>query len=296
MMQPKGIEGATQKLDATPTEIHNSWLSLVARYAEMDISVPGDYLIAIAALAEEYHSRNPALGRYLAGHWAGHLQYSLDWIVAYPCHEMGTYRAPSWSWASVQGGWPFLYNNFTKGEPQIEILECATSLAELTLPFGAVTNGYLKIRARLAQVGWRRLGEHHASVYYITNQKVNKEEEVKNKTEPHEIAKAYPDTIENFPPPDNGAATNETVSLMDLYTHTSANLMVVSLVLRKCGENTFDRWAASGKTFKIMAPPTLLTRGCFILFDQFHNAEWKEQDNREDAAIHRKRNYEEQEQ
>ena len=208
----------------------------------MRISVPGDFLIAIAALAKEYHSWNPALGRYLAGHWAEHLEYSLDWIAANPFHEIGTYRAPSWSWASIEGA-TYLDTSIhaSKGEPQIQILECTTMLAEVTLPFGAVTNGHLKIRARLQQVGWRRQNNDYASIYHISNEEVNKDEEEKDKTAPQEIAKAYPDTMENFPLPENDAATNETAFLMNLYALDSYNDRGYSLVLRKCRESTFRR-------------------------------------------------------
>ena len=56
MIQPKGIDRPTQESDITSTEIHDSWLGIVNAHTKMRISVPGDFLIAIAALAEEYHS------------------------------------------------------------------------------------------------------------------------------------------------------------------------------------------------------------------------------------------------
>ena len=78
LIQPNGLDGSNQRSDGTSWVLHDSWLRIVSAYATMAVSDPSDYLMAIAALAEEYHYWYPALGGYLAGHWAGRLHYSLD--------------------------------------------------------------------------------------------------------------------------------------------------------------------------------------------------------------------------
>ncbi|KIJ58710.1 hypothetical protein HYDPIDRAFT_163193 [Hydnomerulius pinastri MD-312] len=85
-------------------KFREAWRVNVKNYTSRAISVPGDKLIALAALAEEYHDviRTP----YLAGLWERTLLADLLWSrdtdsAALPCPK--SYRAPSWSWAAIDG-------------------------------------------------------------------------------------------------------------------------------------------------------------------------------------------------
>ncbi|PVH99186.1 HET-domain-containing protein, partial [Periconia macrospinosa] len=58
-----------------------------------------DKLVAISAITRELQSFFDC--RYIAGHWERDLLRQLDWSGANYSERSDTYRAPSWSWASV---------------------------------------------------------------------------------------------------------------------------------------------------------------------------------------------------
>jgi hypothetical protein len=76
---------------------------VVGSYSRMELSVPSDKLIALSGIAKHVMSRMNST--YVAGMWREQLELSLLWYV----HRYQTaprpvsYRAPSWSWASVDG-------------------------------------------------------------------------------------------------------------------------------------------------------------------------------------------------
>ncbi|EGO51430.1 hypothetical protein NEUTE1DRAFT_104474 [Neurospora tetrasperma FGSC 2508] len=91
------------------------WESLVMRYSRCDLTYLYDKLPALSGLAQIFSvARGPDfsldLNSYLAGIWRPHLPKALCWytksneksgqIRRYRPHP---YRAPSWSWASVEG-------------------------------------------------------------------------------------------------------------------------------------------------------------------------------------------------
>jgi hypothetical protein len=77
-----------------------AWSWCISEYAPRDLTMESDKLPAIAALAELF---SDGLGDYLGGIWSNSWQRTLSWgsaVVTFP----KTARAPSWSWASVDGG------------------------------------------------------------------------------------------------------------------------------------------------------------------------------------------------
>lgn len=77
-------------------------------YAGLDLSVPGDKLVAISAIAKETRAQFSRLGapssaEYLAGIWKHSLPGGLLWNLRDSGRRPPSYRAPSWSWASVDG-------------------------------------------------------------------------------------------------------------------------------------------------------------------------------------------------
>ncbi|PMD34225.1 HET-domain-containing protein [Hyaloscypha variabilis F] len=82
-----------------------AWSELVHNYTSCNLTKPGDKLIALSGVAkrlEEYTQ-----DEYLAGLWRKHLPSQLLWEItldqAGPLVPAKVYRAPSWSWASVDG-------------------------------------------------------------------------------------------------------------------------------------------------------------------------------------------------
>jgi hypothetical protein len=83
------------------------WESLVERYSTKLLTYGSDKLIALSGLADMFVSRTG--GRYLAGLWEGDLLHGLVWSVApnkdvcRPGSIHPSFRAPTWSWASIDG-------------------------------------------------------------------------------------------------------------------------------------------------------------------------------------------------
>jgi hypothetical protein len=138
---------------ATALETPNDWFRLVEVYTRCGLTKEKDKLIAISGLAKRIHKKS-GIG-YLAGLWADKIRAGLLWIAEVePLRKASFQRAPSWSWASVDG--PIQYpvgvteSSFT---PCCEVLE-VTSEAEESVHFSIARTqmwmngvGALKLRS-----------------------------------------------------------------------------------------------------------------------------------------------------
>lgn len=99
-----------------------NWPALVKMYSAGNLSYNSDKLLALAGLAGQYMGRNRLRpGDYVAGMWRGTLPGSLLWRVE-GGRSASRYRAPSWSWASLEG-LVTLPEQATKQEYCVEVLE-----------------------------------------------------------------------------------------------------------------------------------------------------------------------------
>ncbi|KAK4452711.1 heterokaryon incompatibility protein-domain-containing protein [Podospora aff. communis PSN243] len=97
----------------TPACANRAWLRTVDNYCRRRLTNPGDKMPAIAALARGYSARYGAgLGRYIVGAWEAFMAEGLCWSVPpsrvspRPRPANGSsQRAPSWSWAAVEGAY-----------------------------------------------------------------------------------------------------------------------------------------------------------------------------------------------
>lgn len=93
-----------------PRDSGSGWHSVVRRYCECSLTFPTDKLVALSGLAKHMsgsllQERDGKGGSdaYLAGHWRDTMPQSLLWETKTPGIRPYLYRAPSWSWASVDG-------------------------------------------------------------------------------------------------------------------------------------------------------------------------------------------------
>ncbi|KAK1847244.1 heterokaryon incompatibility protein [Colletotrichum chrysophilum] len=88
----------SQKTERTLRE----WTHLVMQYSECHFTRPEDRLNAFSGVANLFQE---ATGyRYLAGMWEEELLHQLCWTATEPGPRLSTkYRAPSWSWTSIDG-------------------------------------------------------------------------------------------------------------------------------------------------------------------------------------------------
>ena len=104
---PPGLYGNNLKsLSKTPsTTARKIWAKLVSQYSNCQLTYARDKLVAISGVAHSIEA--PELGQYLAGLWRTDLEEQLCWRVHSAnaaqnyLEPKSVYRAPSWSWASV---------------------------------------------------------------------------------------------------------------------------------------------------------------------------------------------------
>lgn len=134
------------------------WDSIVRTYTDRKLTQKSDKLIAVSALARQMSRTHPAAGTYLAGLWKNYVIDQLFWSASASAVRSPTYRAPTWSWASIDG--PVISNfNWSdvggEGERQrsremAKILDVTTVTKDD--PFDSVSSGELHISGPLLKV------------------------------------------------------------------------------------------------------------------------------------------------
>ncbi|KXJ95669.1 heterokaryon incompatibility protein-domain-containing protein [Microdochium bolleyi] len=129
------------------------WEKLVQQYTSLRLTQHTDRLPAFSGVAATF--QRSSCGRYLAGLWEGFLPRALFWSGV----ELGddkpfpprpkNCRAPSWSWASVNGG--VMFDNVQLVYDDGLVLECqAISLGKN--PFGRVEEGFITLKVPVVSV------------------------------------------------------------------------------------------------------------------------------------------------
>ncbi|EEU36513.1 uncharacterized protein NECHADRAFT_81177 [Fusarium vanettenii 77-13-4] len=150
----------------------NQWQQLVMDYTARHIGVPGDKLLAISALVAHLWNISKDRGEkpaYIAGLFvilakSTSFLEQLRWNAIDPAksRRASVYRAPSWSWAAIDGPiWNHLHNDRFdfNGDPimpadRAVIRSYSVDLVHQKLPFGSVRDAHIIIEAKK-----RRLGE-----------------------------------------------------------------------------------------------------------------------------------------
>lgn len=153
---------------ATPRKLpfrqpHQDWRALVEEYSDRSLTHKTDKLSAISGLAKmmaEATTANAAAS-YRAGLWMSEFVSNLTWRVEPLGESQGTdpWRAPSWSWASVDGSVRYGFDKVLstwKYEPKqimackVEEVACDTLLP--SDPTGSITEAYAILTAPAASV------------------------------------------------------------------------------------------------------------------------------------------------
>ncbi|KAL2823037.1 heterokaryon incompatibility protein-domain-containing protein [Aspergillus granulosus] len=139
--------------------IYRNWLEVVESYAKLNITKPSDRLPALSATAKII-SQNMG-SEYLAGIWRVSLMEGLLWHVrgrpSKPRPAGSDWRAPSWSWASVDApeGLGFIIpgKSFSPAfNDKIEAAKCELAGAN---KLGEVTSGFIRLKVSLGTAFWR---------------------------------------------------------------------------------------------------------------------------------------------
>lgn len=122
------------------------WLRIVSRYSDCVLTRPSDNLVALSGLARLFQEVTG--DEYLAGLWRSHLLDALDWRVDMPGRKLtADYRAPSWSWASLDGHVSF-YTQMSFGDSPLASIK-RVKVTPLSDPTGQIVDGFLEIEGCL---------------------------------------------------------------------------------------------------------------------------------------------------
>ncbi|KAF4952768.1 hypothetical protein FGADI_6521 [Fusarium gaditjirri] len=160
---------------------HLLWLRIVELYTASALTVPSDKLIACSGIAKRV--AEIVQDDYVAGMWRRYLEGELLWVVQ-GNHQPGRwtrptkYRAPSWSWASIDGP-------VTPGEPRIQ--DSLITVEDYHLDYwtsdetAAIRGGWLRLRGVLKKTTLVRKSSTLSGGYHwdmmLNNERVNVLEE-----------------------------------------------------------------------------------------------------------------------
>ena len=93
--------------------IYDFWERIVVMYSRCNLTKGDDKLIAISGMAENIHGDLGKTDRYLGGLWYNDLFAQLAWYLQHPTKARPEpYRAPTWSWASMDGAISYLSDRY----------------------------------------------------------------------------------------------------------------------------------------------------------------------------------------
>ncbi|CZR62120.1 uncharacterized protein PAC_12017 [Phialocephala subalpina] len=132
------------------------WADIISLYSECQLTIEKDKLVAISGAAKTLH-RILGGSEYLAGLWRDDLESQLLWSTKVEVRTRPqVYRAPSWSWASIDGAVfiPDRRWNIASCTCLVEILAAVTKPlgADLT---GQVESGFLQLVTPLVSLSFR---------------------------------------------------------------------------------------------------------------------------------------------
>ena len=132
------------------SRVAQSWWKIVQTYSAAELYNPADKFAAIAGLASRFEQVLD--DEYLAGLWRSSLVTDLLWQSIGAARETKSYRAPTWSWASLDGGEIRGFRLSDKIDDGT-VISCEIVQADvathLESRFGIVTGGSLRLTCRL---------------------------------------------------------------------------------------------------------------------------------------------------
>ena len=149
--------------------LRRRWHAIVEEYSQLSLTKMRDKLPALSGIAEQMAAQRERRGDYLAGLWSDTWLLDLLW---YRQDALGgilvpKWRAPSWSWANLEGQIKFFDAPAVVESPNtpvaggeipslksshLEVLEHAVRPANPNNPYGEVLSAHLRLRGILVLV------------------------------------------------------------------------------------------------------------------------------------------------
>ena len=155
----------------TSSQMHGAWNDIVQHYTKCNLTLSKDKLVAISGVVKRLQPLFKT--NYLAGLWRDNLLEQLLWhVVSYNEakrflveEERPQYRAPSWSWASIEA--PIVQPQLSARVDHMAIIIEAhvTPLTEDAT--GEVVDGYVRLRGPLFPVNVGTPRPKHSQFFHL---------------------------------------------------------------------------------------------------------------------------------
>lgn len=144
--------------DAFGSAWHTGWRLLVENYTRCDLTKASDKLIALTGVANYYRRLLLGDNPYLAGLWQKTLVEDLPWMYADTTGgcRVKEYRAPSWSWAAIDGLVMYFSMKPKEYDRRVEVIDIRTDLVDPENGTGGVRNGIAILIGKLTEACWER--------------------------------------------------------------------------------------------------------------------------------------------
>jgi len=135
-------------------KVYRIWTIILRQYTRGDLTKPRDKLAAIAGIAKQMQTYFQGDDEYVAGLWKRHLIHQLLWQVDLKWQKSRPrYRAPSWSWAAVDGE---IWNPYSDTHLQLERTELVKILEVEITPeaddnFLEIKEGHIRLSGILVK-------------------------------------------------------------------------------------------------------------------------------------------------
>lgn len=137
--------------------VSERWAITLSLYSRKSLSWESDKLPAFSGLARLFQQK--LRDTYVAGLWRNNIVEGLCWQSYGPPHSRPTsYRAPSWSWASIDG--LISITPLGRWEDVVEVVDVQVQVKGEN-PYGEVSSGSIELRAPLERISFR---EHELGV------------------------------------------------------------------------------------------------------------------------------------
>jgi Heterokaryon incompatibility protein (HET) len=177
-----------QQLKRSTAPEVGTWMKIAEDYSHRLLTRNSDKLIAMSGIAMELCERTRQ--EYICGLWKPHIEAQLCWRVkaelanGIPVVRSKEYRAPSWSWLSIDGEISFPYkpnvglnsdNDGDGGEKDFASLVKIESVStQLPNDFTKTTSAVLTLRGFLQPVKWRGAHSLHQAGQVFIEGKMTK--------------------------------------------------------------------------------------------------------------------------
>jgi hypothetical protein len=145
------------------------WETLVTQYSRCKLTMARDKLVALSGIAMNWNGATK--GTYLAGMWKAHFPHALLWTCSTRAVAPSKYRAPSWSWASVNG--TIAWDDMRWSHRHVYTASVLDSRMEYVgNEWGEIKGGYILMRGPVIRLDVFHASHHEISIRLRDNYRV----------------------------------------------------------------------------------------------------------------------------